>query len=59
MINIGFSVGEYDRDGDQWDDKIKIYFDERTIIRFENLAELWSVIEQLQKCAKEITEALK
>ena len=58
MIDIRFSVGEYDRDGDKWDDRIKIYFGDRTIIRFDSLAELYNTIDQLTKCAREISEAL-
>lgn len=56
-MEIGFSVNEYDSDGDIWDRCVKIYFGENVIIKFKNLLELDEAIYQLQKCSKEIKES--
>lgn len=51
---VGFSVNQYDRDGDKFDDCILIHIGQTTILRFGSFAEYEMFINQLQGMKEEI-----
>jgi len=55
-MQFSYSVNQYDKDGDCFDWCVLGYFNNNTILRFENLTEMRLLVEKMTAVVKEIKE---
>ena len=55
-MNIGFSINQYDKDGDKYDDCLMLHFNDTFLLRLADVKELEEVIKQLQNIKNEVVE---
>lgn len=57
-MKVAFGINEHDSDGDVYDTCIKLYCNDTTIIKFEDLDELMRFGSKILEMRKEIQENL-
>ena len=57
-MNIGFSINQYDKDGDKYDDCLMLHFNDTFLLRLADVKELEEVIKQLQNIKNEVVEKI-
>lgn len=56
MKNLCYAIGRFDKEGDLFDECVTINLENGILLRFDNIFDLDSFIEELKECSKEIKE---
>ena len=55
-MNIEFSIDQYDKDGDKFDDCLLLHFNDTFLLRLADVKELDEVIKKLQDIRTEVVD---
>lgn len=54
-VEVGFSIGMNDRDGDKFDDCLLLHFNDTFLLRIADLKDLDNLIKQLSDIREEVS----
>ena len=58
MMKVGFCINDYDKEGDVFEECIKLYCNDTTILVFKDITELMDFGKKILSMEKEIRENL-
>ena len=53
-MDVGFSINQFDNEGDVWDFCVLLHVNKEIILRFEGVDELKGFVEKINRCITEI-----
>ena len=53
-MDVGFSINQFDNEGDVWDFCVLLHLNKEIILRFESVDEVKGFVEKIKLCVSEI-----